>query len=313
MTKKIIVRIGNGFGNQMFNYAAAYAFSKKFKYELLIDDESSHYSDLIKSRKKKYLHWFPKYELDIFKISSRIADNKYKFNSGLKIIFKKILEMFNFFLSSKIFLFEKKDTKKISKYDKSLFDTKFSNLIFIEGYFETEKYFIEYKNDLLKEFEFKKTPTVNNKYLNDILNSNSVSIAVRRDRFSERYIDQNDTVKLKKTEDFDNITYEYIFNAVKYFENKYSDCKFFLFSDDFKDLDKIFDPNKFCFINENISNKSLEDFYLMRKCKNFIVGPTSYHWWAAWLSEGKNSICTYPSKINPSNNLDFWPSKWISI
>ena len=41
--KKVIVRLGNGLGNQLFTYAAAYAFAKNNKAELYIDDESGFY------------------------------------------------------------------------------------------------------------------------------------------------------------------------------------------------------------------------------------------------------------------------------
>ena len=37
--KKVIVRLGNGLGNQLFTYAAAYSFAKKNNAELFIDDE----------------------------------------------------------------------------------------------------------------------------------------------------------------------------------------------------------------------------------------------------------------------------------
>ena len=33
------------------------------------------------------------------------------------------------------------------------------------------------------------------------------------------------------------------------------------------------------------------DFYLLTLCQNFIVGPTSFHWWGAWLSQNNNKIC----------------------
>ena len=39
MSKNLIIKISNGFGNQMFLYASAYAFSKKLDYNLLIDDD----------------------------------------------------------------------------------------------------------------------------------------------------------------------------------------------------------------------------------------------------------------------------------
>ena len=64
--KKVIVRLGNGLGNQLFTYAAAYSFAKRNNAELYIDDESGFY--------KRY-----RYELNNFNISAPIIDKKYKF------------------------------------------------------------------------------------------------------------------------------------------------------------------------------------------------------------------------------------------
>ena len=68
--KKIIVRIGNGLGNQLFTYAAAYSFAKKNNADLYVDDKSGFYKR-------------NKYELNNFEISSKIVDEKLKF-VGLK-------------------------------------------------------------------------------------------------------------------------------------------------------------------------------------------------------------------------------------
>ena len=40
MGKKIIVRIAEGIGNQLFMYAHAYVLSKKINYDLYIDNTS---------------------------------------------------------------------------------------------------------------------------------------------------------------------------------------------------------------------------------------------------------------------------------
>ena len=66
--KKVIVRLGNGLGNQLFTYAAAYSFAKQNNANLFIDDESGFY--------KRY-----KYELHNFNISAPIADKEYKFTN----------------------------------------------------------------------------------------------------------------------------------------------------------------------------------------------------------------------------------------
>ena len=71
MNNIIVTRISNGLGNQLFQYAAAYALAKKLKRKLLIDDESAYF------KKKDSLR---KYELHNFNLSSQIIDEKYKFN-----------------------------------------------------------------------------------------------------------------------------------------------------------------------------------------------------------------------------------------
>ena len=41
MEKKIILRLSNGLGNQMFMYASAYSLAKKLNRKLLIDNETA--------------------------------------------------------------------------------------------------------------------------------------------------------------------------------------------------------------------------------------------------------------------------------
>ena len=61
MKKKIIIRLSNNLGNQMFMYASAYAFAKKLDRDLLVDDETAY-----KSKGNIY-----KYDLDIFNFDSK--------------------------------------------------------------------------------------------------------------------------------------------------------------------------------------------------------------------------------------------------
>ncbi len=103
---------------------------------------------------------------------------------------------------------------------------------------------------------------------------------------------------------------------IDYCNNHIAKPKFFLFSDSFDNLDKrFFNITGLIFIKNNFTDKALEDFYLMSKCKHFAVAPTSFHWWAAWLNTANNKICLRPSDntLNPSDNIDFWPDSWISI
>ena len=81
---------------------------------------------------------------------------------------------------------------------------------------------------------------------------------------------------------------------------------FFIWSDNFDDIERYFDGDDFTYIKgENIKH----DFYLFQFAKNFVVSPSTFHWWGAWLNNSDNKICLRPSNINPTNNTDFWPEQ----
>ena len=126
--KKIIVRLANGLGNQLFTYAAAYACAKKNNAQLFVDEESGFY--------KRH-----KYELNNFKISSPIVEKKHKFTGIAGRVRRKILIKVNYLKKNKNFLIEKRNKNKLTFYDNNFFDTKLSDTVYFEGYYQTEKYF----------------------------------------------------------------------------------------------------------------------------------------------------------------------------
>jgi hypothetical protein len=150
----------------------------------------------------------------------------------------------------------------------------------IDGFFQTEKYFINSRNKIVDAIEIKDEYTIylKNKY-HDILNEKSCTLHVRRgDYFTAKEMKVIDT--------------EYYKSAIKRFAN---DTLFVIFSDDIEwckhNLDFI--TNKI-FINEN--NDILE-LYLMSYFKNNIIANSTFSWWGAWLGENNKVIMP-----NPSNN-----------
>ena len=214
------------------------------------------------------------------------------------------------FKKKKSFLFEPKDKNKLTKFS-SIKLNNFDNKIYIDGNFESEKYFLDYRNDLLNQFSFKKDMS-NNKYLDIIRKHNVVSISVRQNRYSERMSNKFDQYSINKSQDFVDKTVDYIYQSIKFIKSKVHNPKFLLWSNDFTGLEKYFPTNEFLFVI-NPEDKILNDFYLLTQCKYFIVGPSTFSWWGAWLSNNESKICIRPKSINPSNNLDFWPESWISI
>ena len=299
MDRIIIAKISEGLGNQLFMYANAYTISRKFDLNLCLDPYSGYYKNNIRS-----------YMLNNFNISSKIAPSEWIFSNNYRNLIKKIKIKCDFFKKKKSFLFESKDKNKLTKFSSIKLDN-FNDKIYIDGNFESEKYFLDYRNDLLNEFSFKKDMS-NNKYLDIIRKNNVVSISIRQNRYSERRNNKFDQNSISKSQDFVAKTVDYIYQAIKLISSKVNNPKFLLWSNDFTGLEKYFPTNEFLYVI-NPEDKILNDFYLLTQCKYFIVGPSTFSWWGAWLSNNESKICIRPKTINPSNNVDFWPESWISI
>jgi hypothetical protein len=140
-----------------------------------------------------------------------------------------------------------------------------------------------------------------------------VAITVRQNRFNERNYSQSTNLFLKKkSEIFLKKQIKYIRKAMIYFKNKIKKPKFLIWSNDFVNLDKYFD-NTCLFVKNSKKYKDLIDLYLLTQCKYFIIAPSTFSWWGAWLSERKGKICVRPKNLSVSNNKDFWPKEWKPI
>ncbi len=301
--KNLIVRLANGIGNQLFTYSAAFNYSKKINANLLIDDESG-------------FHKRHKYELSNLNLSAKIANDNHKFIGHIGRFKRKIFKKFPFIKKDLTFIEEKKDKNKLTEYDKNIFSQNVNKNIYFEGYFQTEKYFMEVKNDLLEEFSFKdKIINEKNKFKDLILKSNSISIHIRNNKFlkseSHKNIEKLNKENLKLNIDISK-------KGIDFFEKKIDNPKFFIWSNDFVGLKEYFPSDKFIFVNNKTHNNDIYDLYLMSLCKNFIVSPSTFSYWGAFLSKNKNKICLGPPNIRNksgyygfSNNKDIRPNWWF--
>ena len=304
MEKKLIVRIAEGLGNQLFMYAHAYSLSKLIDYKLYIDDESG----FIKTKE------FRNYYLNNFKVSAEIINDDLKFNNFNKNLKRKILKKTEFIRSKKKFILEKKYMNKTTKYEK-IEPTVLDDIVYVEGHYESEKYFLKFKSELIDEFRFKNNLDLSENYYFDIIKKNKnniISICIRTNRFSERPGNQYNIYSKNKSDQFVKDTIDYIYRAIDFLKNKIQNPIYLIWSNDFSNLKEYFPNENFIFVDNKVE-KIITDFSLLNECRNFIVGPTSFHWWGAWLNNDNNKICIRPSNINPSKNKDFWPSNWIEI
>ena len=311
MTNNLILRTSNELGNQMFMYAAAYSISKKLDRKLYIDDETAF---LLKKN-------ISTYALSHFKISASVAPDNLKFKNLKGYIKRKFLIKTDYLRLKKKFYIEKKDLNKFVQYDNNFLNNKYDKDLFLEGYFASEKYFLDYKSEIINDFRFnKENEFEKNIYLKDLKVNNSVSICLRQNRFSEG-VGKKNTLNNEKSVNFTNEQITYINKSVELIKSKIENPTFFLWSNDFSNIPK----DKFNFEykeinlskNINTSDKRILSLFLMTKCNHFIVTISSFNWWGAWLAQKNDKIIIRPSdsffSMFKVNNRNFWPELWLKI
>lgn len=166
---------------------------------------------------------------------------------------------------------------------------------FLEGYFQSYKYFEKYNDHILSEFVFKKEILEN--CLNTISKyKNPVSVHIRRGDYVNH-------------PDFWTITPNYIQDALNEFND--SEYSFLIFSDDIDWCKQIF-PDGVYYMEKN---NQFIDLCLMSLCDHNIISNSSYSWWAAWLNRNKNKKVIAPKNwfTIPKPLNDLYPKNWITL
>ena len=296
----IISSLEGGLGNQMFQYACAKAVSLKYNQQLkLLYSHSSGQS------------FHNGFELKrVFNISSEMANK----NDLIEVVgrfyvyknFRKIIKKFKLpFFQKNEYLFEKK-----FKYDSEIFSSVYGNLL-IEGYWQSEKYFNDFREAVLNDFKFdeNKLSNKNVDLVKKINKVESVSIHVRRG-------DYLTNTKAKATHGV--CSEKYYFDAIDKVLEKIPNAVFFAFSDEPKWVEQILKKKykNIIVVDNNFAENSHYDMYLMTKCKHNIIANSSFSWWGAWLNLNSNKIIICPKKWFVDDYIDvndLLPDNWLKV
>lgn len=186
----------------------------------------------------------------------------------------------------------------IDTYHYNEIDLDIKSNYFLNGYWQSEKYFKEYQDVIRKELvpsdeileKLKKTP---------LLDTNTISIHIRR----TDYVTSNGYHPVQ--------TLEYYEEAIK----TIGDYDYlFVFSDDIQWCKNNLTFNNIIFI-EGLSD--VEDLWLQSLCKHNIIANSSFSWWGAWLNNNPDKKVIAPnnwfgSQVN-LNTSDIIPKEWIKI
>lgn len=283
----VIIELSGGLGNQMFQYALGQKLKfigRDVKYDL------SFYSNKEQTARK--------YKLDLFGIKCPVASERDLALMGQgKSFVNRIKQKFPF-VQKKLYI------ENLDKgYEQIVLEL---DDIYLSGYWQSEQYFYDIRDHILKLYRLPKTVNVDNcNILKDIERENSVSIHIRR----------GDYLEGKNSDIYGNIcTLMYYTNAIKFINNHLKNPKYYIFTNDIKWARERFSGTDMIVVDNKCSDEDYLDMFLMSKCKANIIANSSFSWWGAWLNQSPNKIVISPQRwFNNHNVTDIICNSWIKI
>lgn len=284
-----IVNIIGGLGNQMFQYAFAFALSQKNNQPIKLD-----ITDFKNCKLRDY-------QLELFNIKAILATEK----EVIDLKYKKRNIFIRTFRKPKRWGFaDSYYPEPHFHFDKKALSIK--NDTYFQGYWQSEQYFKKYRNELLKQFTLKaKIHTKTEQYRQKITQTESISLHIRR----------GDYVTNEKTNANHGVCgLDYYKNAIAKIKQTINKPHFFIFSDDLAwARDNLNFIDNITFITLEATTPDHEEIALMSLCQHNIIANSSFSWWGAWLNQNPAKIVITPKKRSLANNNadNLYPKSWI--
>jgi hypothetical protein len=297
----IIVRLSGGLGNQMFQYATARRLAHIHGSVLKVDTSRLDKTCSIDTPRE--------YGLDFFRITAGKTTSRE--SETCEKLGEKRLGAVSRFLR-KFGLLPSKSGIRYYRQCHFHFDERVLKLpdnLCLDGYWQSEKYFLDIRDIITDEFTPAELPTdMNLRLAEQISECNSVSLHVRR----------GDYVANPVTARYHGACgIEYYSRAIDEIKKRVALPHLFVFSDDpgwtAANLSADIPTT---FIDHNGTSSCGEDLNLMRLCGHNIIANSSFSWWGAWLNgnPGKTVIAPVQWFKEPGlNTKDLIPEGWLRI
>lgn len=291
----IIVRIWEGLGNQLFQYAYARALQLRNGEKVCLD-RNRIYKEVLEAKGLNR-----PYSLDKFNIKLPVADgiDQYYFFLEKKNIFQAAL----YELSQRNILVPEFYKEKDISYKKNLKTVKGNK--YLMGWFQNEKYFYDYRSLLLRELTPKKKIKISKRLREVLEERETVSVHIRRTDFKKA----NNTLPVA-----------YYARAKQYIESKISEPYYIVFSDDITWAKNNLNFDKNVIYISDSGKEKLEDYeelLLMSKCDHNIIANSTFSWWGAWLNNNSEKIVIGPriwfNSCEKASQYNIMPKEWVKI
>lgn len=274
----VIVKIGDGLGNQMYNYACGYAAAKKNNDTLRLDISECDNSPI------------RDYQLEeVFKIDCHDTvsfSNKTVFHKIFKRLWRDLFHHVIYENKNYIFLYDERVYRK----------KRFRNN-YLYGYWQNYQFFDFCKDDIIRQFQCNYEMDGNtNRLLSRFKNENTCAIHIRG----------GDIIGPES---------EYFRRAIELMNEKNPTVNYIVFTNDMKkakDCMKEWDENlNVEFIGDLGDFTDTDEFFLMSACQNQIISNSTFSWWAAFLNSNSDKQIIAPVISNASSNI--YPDGWNVI
>ena len=280
----IVTRLIGGLGNQIFQYVIAKNLSIELNRKLVID---------ISAFNEYKLH---NYALSHFNIKSELIE---KFHFDIKQPNLKSIQIL-------------KERSLLYQHDLKINNSK--DIIYLDGYWQSENYFKKNFNVIISDLRIKSTLSDVDKAIINLINITSIPVVSMHIRRGD-YVANSVTNEIHGTCSIDY--YKRAYNVIK---NKLtSEFLVIIFSDDFEWVKNNFDfIDNSIFCDHNDSNTNFADLYLMSLCDHNIIANSSFSWWGAYLNLNKNKSVIAPAiwfKDFDMNltSMNIIPENWIRV
>ena len=304
----IVVRIYEGLGNQLFQYAAGRAVADRYGVELRID-RSWYDSDQGGTRRKTTPR--RKYKLDLFHVEAPVATRRElafhrSQNSPRRALIDRCLRLGSDHIAPRI--------RQIGRHTQ-LHRLDCGPDAYLDGYWQSERYFAPVAERLRREFRLRQTP--------DVTAALAQAAAWRQDATGPLvavHVRRGDLVPVVKDGQLvlnhgPPTSAAFVREAMAMFP---ADSRFVVVTD-FADRPwcraHLGGPDVVYFDGTS----DVADFAMLRACDHNVIANSTFSWWAAWLNESPDKRVVVPSpwfwpEDRPDRqNADLIPPTWTVL
>jgi hypothetical protein len=294
--ERIIARLHDGLGNQLFIYAAARRIAEARGAELLLDP----YSAFAHDRKYGAIA-----QLQHFAIRAKFAPKHLCFPPP----FGRQMRDLQISLSEHLPLRHRFVVRE-QDYDALCDGAPLRRLVRLEGYWQSERYFAAIADDIAEELRIVSPLSEKSVEVGKLISSTqSVCLHVRQMHGARHDFNRPPPAQTPQ------LPFSYYEEAVERIAERVENPAFFCFADNFEWIRERWKfPYPVHYVDHNRArDRAYEDIALMRQCRHFVVGNSTFSWWGAWLSRSPGKYIVAPAnrgRIVWGSEQQLLPASW---